>query len=98
MDPTRRTTDGVTPADGPPAPADDFTRTRPATPMSTAVKAELAPVALVAIVLAAIRGLVQDSQVIPHALTWYLGSAPAWYIRRQNRRHLRQQMLDAPAG
>src|SRR5271165_1568949 len=62
------------------------------------VKAELAPVAVFAIVLAVIRGLVRDSQVIPHALSWYLGPAPAWYTRRQNRRHLRQQMLDAPTG
>ena len=63
-----------------------------------AVKAQLAPVALVAIVLAAIRDLVRDSQVIPHALSWYFGPAPAWYTRRQKRRHLRQQMLDAPSG
>jgi hypothetical protein len=62
------------------------------------VKAELAPVALVAIVLAAIRGLVRDNQVIPHVLSWYLGPAPAWVRRRQKRRHLRQQMLDAPNG
>ncbi len=62
------------------------------------VKAQLAPVALVAIVLAAIRGLVRDSQVIPHTLSWYLGPAPAWYTRRQKRRHLRQKMLDAPTG
>src|SRR5271165_3690785 len=85
--------------DGPPQP-------RPASRQRAAilivamltVKAELAPVAVFAIVLAAIRGLVRDSQVIPHALSWYLGPAPAWYIRRQNRRHLRQQMLDAPTG
>ena len=62
------------------------------------VKAELAPVALFAIVLAAIRGLVRDNQVIPKTLTWYLGPAPAWYIRRQKRRHLRQQMLGVPSS
>jgi len=85
--------------DGPPQP-------RPASRQRAAilivamltVKAELAPVAVFAIVLAAIRGLVRDSQVIPHALSWYLGPAPASYTRRQNRRHLRQQMLDAPTG
>jgi hypothetical protein len=60
--------------------------------------ADLAPVALSAIALAAIRGLVRDSQVIPNVLTWYFGPAPAWYIRRRNRRRLRRQMLDAPAG
>ena len=59
--------------------------------------AKLAPVALFAIVLAASRGLVRDSQVIPRALTWYFGPAPAWVRRRRNRRNLRQQMLDAPA-
>jgi hypothetical protein len=63
-----------------------------------AAGADLAPLAVFAIVLAAIRDLVRDSQVIPHALTWYFGPAPAWYIRRRNRRYLRQQMLDAPAG
>jgi len=63
-----------------------------------AAGANLAPVALFAIVLAAIRGLVRDSQVIPHALTWYFGPAPAWYVRRRNRRYRRQQMLDAPSG
>jgi hypothetical protein len=62
-----------------------------------AAAANLAPVALFAIVLAAIRGLVRDSQVIPHALTWFFGPAPAWHVRRRNRRYLRQQMLDAPA-
>ncbi|GEM_PF-7002256 len=59
-----------------------------------AVKAEVAPVALFTIVLAAIRGLLRDSEVIPHALSWYFGPAPAWYIRRRNRRYLRQHMLD----
>jgi len=34
----------------------------------------------------------------PDVLTWYFGPAPAWYIRRRNRRRLRRQMLDAPAG
>ena len=63
-----------------------------------AVKAEIAPVALFAIVLAAIRGLVRDSDVIPRALSWYFGPAPAWYMRRRKRRHLRQQMLDSPSG
>jgi hypothetical protein len=63
-----------------------------------AAAADLAPVIMVAIVLAAIRDLMRDSQVIPRTLTWYFGSAPAWYIRRRNRRHLRQQMLDAPTG
>jgi hypothetical protein len=62
-----------------------------------AAEADLAAVAMVAIVLAAIRGLVRDSQVIPDVLTWYLGPAPAWVIRRRNRRRLRRQMLDAPA-
>jgi len=56
-----------------------------------------AAVAMVAITLAAIRDLVRDSEVIPHALTWYFGPPPAWYRRRRNRRHLRQQMLDTPA-
>jgi len=56
-----------------------------------------AAVAMVAITLAAIRGLVRDSEVIPHALTWYFGPPPAWYRRRRNRRHLRQQILDTPA-
>jgi len=51
-------------------------------------------VALFTIVLAAIRGLLRDSEVIPHALSWYFGPAPAWYIRRRNRRYLRQHMLD----
>jgi hypothetical protein len=60
--------------------------------------ANLAPVALFAIVLAASRGLVRDSQVIPRALTWYFGSVPAWVRRRRNRRYLRQQMLDAATG
>lgn len=50
------------------------------------------------IVLAAIRGLVRDSQVIPRMLTWYFGPAPAWYIRRRNRRYLRQQRLGASSG
>jgi L-aminopeptidase/D-esterase-like protein len=63
-----------------------------------AAGANLAPLALFAIALAAARGLVRDSQVIPHALTWYFGPAPAWYVRRQNRRHLRQQMLNASSG
>jgi hypothetical protein len=60
--------------------------------------ADLVPVALSLIALAAIRDLVRDSQVIPDVLTWYFGPAPAWYIRRRNRRRLRRQMLDAPAG
>jgi hypothetical protein len=55
-------------------------------------------VAVFVIVLAAIRGLVRDSKVIPRAFTWYLGPAPAWYIRRRNRRYLRQQILGAPSG
>jgi hypothetical protein len=59
---------------------------------------DLVPVALSVIALAAIRGVVRDSQVLPRALTWYFGRAPAWYIRRRNRRYLRQQMLDAPTG
>ena len=63
-----------------------------------AAGANLAPVALFAMVLAAIRGLVRDNQLIPRTLTWYFGSAPAWYIRRRNRRYLRQQMLDAATG
>jgi len=33
-------------------------------------------VAVFVIVLAAIRGLVRDSKVIPRALTWYFGPAP----------------------
>ena len=49
-------------------------------------------VAMFAIVLAAIRVLVRDSQVIPHALTWLLGPAPDWYKRR-NLRYQRQQRL-----
>ncbi|HTQ89640.1 MAG TPA: hypothetical protein VMK84_09125 [Streptosporangiaceae bacterium] len=83
--------------DGPPQPA---SRQRAAIliVVALAAEADLAAVAMVAIVLAAIRDLVRDSQVIPHMLTWYFGPAPAWYIRRRNRRHLRQQMLDAPAG
>ena len=36
------------------------------------------------IVLAAVRGLVRDSQVMPRALTWLLGPAPAWYERRKS--------------
>ena len=40
-------------------------------------------VAVFVIVLAAIRGLVRDSQVIPRALTWFFGPAPAWYIPKQ---------------
>ncbi len=63
-----------------------------------AAGANLAPVALFAIVLAGIRSLVRDSQVIPKTLAWYLGPAPAWYLRRQERRHLRQQMLGAPSS
>jgi hypothetical protein len=63
-----------------------------------AAGANLAPMALFAIALAAIRGLVRDSQVIPRGLTWFFGPAPAWYIRRQNRRHLRRQMLNAAAS
>ncbi len=63
-----------------------------------AVKAELAPMAMFAIVLAAIRGLVRDNEVIPRMLSWYFGPAPAWYVRRRKRRHLRQQMLDASSG
>jgi hypothetical protein len=85
--------------DGPPQP-------RPGSPLRAAILivvvlaagANLAPMAVFAIVLAAIRNLVRDSQVIPRALTWYFGPAPAWYIRRRNRRYLRQQMLDAPSG
>jgi hypothetical protein len=85
--------------DGPPQPR-PASRQRAAILIVAALAAgtELAPVALFAIALAAIRGLVRDSQVIPHALTWYLGPAPAWYVRRRNRRHLRQQMLNAPSG
>ena len=60
--------------------------------------ANLAPLAMFAIVLTAITGLVRDSQVVPRALTWYFGAAPAWVIRRRNRRRLRQQMLNAPSG
>jgi len=56
------------------------------------------PVAVFAIVLAAIGGLVRDSQVIPHMLTWYFGPAPAWVRQRRNRRHMRQRMLSAPSG
>jgi hypothetical protein len=63
-----------------------------------AAAAKAAPVAMFAIVLAAIGGLVRDNLVIPRVLTWYFGPAPAWYIRRRNRRYLRQQMLDAPTG
>jgi hypothetical protein len=63
-----------------------------------AAGANLASVATFAIMLAAIRGLVRDSQVIPQALSWYFGPAPAWYARRRNRRRLRRQMLDAPTG
>ena len=63
-----------------------------------AAETDLAAVVTVAIMLAAIRGLVQDNQVIPHVLSWYFGPAPGWYTRRQKRRHLRQQMLDAPGG
>jgi hypothetical protein len=83
--------------DGPPRPT---SRQRAAIliVVALAAEADLAAVAMVAIVLAAIRDLVRDSQVIPHALTWYFGPAPAWYIRRRNRRYLRQQMLDAPTG
>jgi hypothetical protein len=85
--------------DGPPQPR-PASRQRAAilTVVALAAEAALAAVAMAAIVLAAIRDLVRDNQVIPHALTWYFGPAPAWYIRRRNRRHLRQQMLDAPAG
>ncbi len=54
--------------------------------------------AIFAIMLAAIRSPVRDSQVIPRVLTWYFGPAPAWYIRRRNRRYLRQQMPGAPNG
>ncbi len=46
--------------------------------------ANLAPVALFAIVLAASRGLVRDSQVIPRTLTWYFGSVPDGAARRRS--------------
>jgi hypothetical protein len=59
--------------------------------------AKLAPMALFAVTLATVRGLVRDSQIIPRGLTWYFGPAPAWYIRRQNRRRLRRQMLNPAA-
>jgi hypothetical protein len=59
--------------------------------------ADLAAVAMVAIVLAAMRDLVRDSQVIPRTLSWYFGPVSTWHIRRLKRRYLRQQMLDAPA-
>jgi hypothetical protein len=54
-------------------------------------------VAMFAIVLGAIRGLVRDSQVIPHTLTWLLGPAPDWYKRR-NLRYQRQRRLGEPGG
>jgi hypothetical protein len=50
------------------------------------------------IALAAIRGLVRDSQVIPRTLTWYSGPVSAWHNRRLKRRYLRPQRLDAPTG
>jgi uncharacterized protein YjiS (DUF1127 family) len=63
-----------------------------------AAEVNLAPLVMSAIMLAAIRRLVRDNQVIPRVLTWYFGPVPAWVRRRRNRRYLRQQMLDAPAG
>jgi hypothetical protein len=56
----------------------------------------LAPyVPMFVIALAAIRRLVRESQVVPDALTWYFGPAPAWVIRWRNRRYLRRQRLHA---
>jgi hypothetical protein len=82
----------------PPQPS-PTSRQRDAILIVLAAAANLAQhVAVFVIVLAAIRGLVRDSKVIPRAFTWYFGPAPAWYIRRRNRRYLRQQMLGAPSG
>jgi hypothetical protein len=53
--------------------------------------ADLVPVALSLIALAAIRALVRDSQIVPRALSWYFGPVSTWHIRRLKRRYLRQQ-------
>jgi hypothetical protein len=63
-----------------------------------AAVAKVAHVAMFVIALAAIRGLVRDSQVIPRTLTWYFGPVSAWHNRRLKRRYLRQQRLDEPTG
>jgi hypothetical protein len=60
--------------------------------------ADLVPVALSLIALAALRALVRDSQIFPRALSWYFGPVSTWHIRRLKRRYLRRQMLDAPTG
>jgi hypothetical protein len=60
--------------------------------------ADLVPVALSVIALAAIRELVRDSQIVPRALSWYFGPVSTWHIRRLKRHYLRRQMIDAPAG
>ena len=83
--------------DGPPQPA---SRQRAAIliVVALAAEADLAAVAMVAIVLAAIRALVRDSDVVPRTLSWYFGPVSTWHIRRLKRRYLRRQMLDAPSG
>ena len=60
--------------------------------------ADLVPVALSVIALAAIRALVRDSQIFPRTLSWYFGPVSTWHVRRLKRRYLRRQMLDAPTG
>jgi hypothetical protein len=54
--------------------------------------------AVFVILLAAIRVLVRESQVIPRALSWYFRPVSAWHIRRLKRRYLGQQRLGALSG
>jgi hypothetical protein len=84
---------------GEPLPPRPVSRQRAAILIAVALAsaADLTAVAMFAIVLAAIRDLVRDSQVIPRALGWYFGPVSTWHMRRLKRRYLRQQMLDAPA-
>jgi hypothetical protein len=63
-----------------------------------AAEAELAPVAVFVIALAAIRGLVRESQIIPRVLTWYFGPISTWHNWRLKRHYLHQQRLDTPSG